>query len=68
MNKLEEILNTPDVSNIGHFIDVDLKHPDKSKEKARNLPFAPEKKVIRKDDYNDCMKKIKPKKYLKAKN
>ena len=28
MNKLEEILNTHDDSDIGYFIAVDLKYPD----------------------------------------
>ena len=26
--KLEDILNTPDDSNIGYFVQVDLKHPN----------------------------------------
>ena len=32
MNKLEEILNTPD-DNIGYFIEVDLNYPEDIKEK-----------------------------------
>ena len=31
--KLEKILNTPDDSGIGYFIEVDLTYPDKIKEK-----------------------------------
>ena len=34
MNWLEKILNTPDVSDIGYFIEVDLKYPDNIKEKT----------------------------------
>ena len=31
---LEEILNTPDGSDIGYFVEVDLKYPDNIKEKT----------------------------------
>ena len=37
--KLESVLNTPDDSNIGYFIEVDLKYPNKRKEKTKNFPF-----------------------------
>ena len=40
MNWLEEILNTPD--EIAYFLEVDLKYPDKIKEKSKNFPFCPE--------------------------
>ena len=39
--KLEEILNTPDDSDIGYFIEIDLKYPNNIKEKTKNFPFAP---------------------------
>ena len=42
--KLEDILNTPDYSDIGYFIEVDLNYPDNIKEKTQNFPFAPVKK------------------------
>ena len=42
MNWLEEILNTPDGSDIGYFVEVDLKYPDNIKEKTKNFPFCPE--------------------------
>ena len=42
--ELEDILNTPDDSDIGYFIEVDLTYPDNIKEKTKNFPFAPEKK------------------------
>ena len=39
---LEDIINTPDDSNIGYFVEVDLKYPDIIKQKTKNFPFAPE--------------------------
>ena len=44
--KLKNLLNTPDVSDTGFFIEVDLKYPDNIKEKTKHFPFAPEKKLI----------------------
>ena len=67
MNKLKEILNTPDDSGIGYFVEVDLKYPVNIKEKTKNFPFCPENKKIDPDKYNDFMKKIKPKNYTKSK-
>ena len=40
--KLEDIINTPDDNDIGYFIEVDLKNPDKIKEKTKIFPFVPE--------------------------
>ena len=42
MNKLDEILNTPNDSDIGYFIEVDLKFPDNIKQKSIIFPFCPE--------------------------
>ena len=69
-NWLVGILNTPDDSDIGYFIEVDLRYPDNIKEKTKNFPFCPENKIIHKDKYNDndYMKQIKPKKYAKSTN
>ena len=39
--KLEDILNTPDDSDIGYFIEVDLNYSDNMKEKTKQFPFAP---------------------------
>ena len=64
---LEEILNTLDDNEIGYFLEVDLKYPDNIKEKTKNFPFCPENKKINPDNYNDYMKKIKPKIYTKSK-
>ena len=60
---LKEILNAPDDSDIGFFIEADLKYPDNIKEKTKHFPFCPENRKINPDKYNDCMKKIKPKNY-----
>ena len=67
MNKLEEILFTPDDSDFGYFVEVDLSYPDNIKEKTKNFPFCPETELIQKDEYNDYMKKIKQKNYTQAK-
>ena len=66
-NWLEKTLYTPDDSDIGYFLEVDLKYPDNIKEKTKNFPFCPENKKIDPDKYNDYMKKIKPKNYTKSK-
>ena len=41
MNWLDEILNTPDNSEIGYFLEVDLKYPDNIKQKTKYFPFCP---------------------------
>ena len=66
-NWLEEILNTPDDSDIGYFVEVDLKYPDNIKEKTEHFPFCPENKTIDPDKHNDYMNKIKPNNYTKSK-
>ena len=43
-NWLEEILNTPGDSDIGYFLEVDLKYLDDIKEKIKHFPFCPENK------------------------
>ena len=64
---LNDILNAPDDSDIGYFIEVDLKYPDNIKQKTKNFPFAPENKKINPDSFNDYMKKIKPDNYTATK-
>ena len=44
--QLEDILNTPDDSDIGFFIEVDSIYRDEIIEKTKNFPFAPEKNLI----------------------
>ena len=67
MNWLEKKLNTSDDSDIGYFLEVDLKYLDNIKEKTKNFSFCPENKKINPNKYNDYMNKIKPKKYTKSK-
>ena len=67
VNKLEEISYTPGDSDIGYFIEVDSRYSDNKKEKTENFANAPENKIIHKDKFNDYMRKIKPKKFTKAK-
>ena len=65
--KLEDVLNTPDDSNIGYFIEVDLSYPINIKEKTKNFPFAPVNKKINPDKFSDYMKEIKPDTYIQTK-
>ena len=64
---LEDILNTRDDSDIGYFVEVDIKYPDNIKQKTKNFPFAPENKKINPDTFNDYMKEIKPDNYTSTK-
>ena len=57
---LEKILNTPDESEIGYFVEVDLKYPNNIKKKTKNFPFCPENKKIDQNKYNEYMKSMKP--------
>ena len=65
--ELEDILNTPDDSDVGFFIEVDLKYPNNIKEKTKNLPFAPVNKKIIPAKFSDYMKEIKPDTYIQTK-
>ena len=65
--KIEDILNNPDDSDIGYFIEVDLTYPDNIKEKTKHFPFAPVKRKINLDDFNGYMKTIKPDTYTQVK-
>ena len=64
--KLEDMLNTPDDSNIGYFIEVDLTYTNNIKEKTKNFPFAPANKKINPDKFSDYMKEIKPDTYIQT--
>ena len=64
---LDEILNTPDDSEIGYFLEVDLKYPDDIKQKSKYFPFCPENKKINPNKYNEYMKSMKPENYTKSK-
>ena len=64
---LEDILNTSDDSDIGYFVEVDIKSPDNIKQKTKNFPFAPENKKINPNTFNDYTKEIKPDIYTQTK-
>ena len=66
-NWLDKILNTPDDSEIGYFLEVDLKYPDNIKQKTKYFPFCPENKKIDSNKYNEYMNTIKPENYTKSK-
>ena len=61
---LEEILNTPDNSDIGYFLEVDLEYPHNIGQKTKHFPFCPENKSIPKHDFGPYMKSIMPKNYV----
>ena len=63
---LDEILNTPDDSEIGYFLEVDLKYPDSIKEKTKCFSFCPENKKINPKKYNEYIKSIKTENYTKS--
>ena len=65
--KLEDILNTPDDSIIGYFIEVDLTYPNNIKVKTKNFPFAPVNKKINPDKFSDYVKEIKLDTYIQTK-
>ena len=54
--KLEDIINTPDVSDIGYFVEVALIYPDRIEEKTKQFPLAPENKKINPDNFSDYAK------------
>ena len=53
---LEDILNTPDVCDIGYFIEVDLTYPNNIKKKTKNFPYAPVNKKINPNKLSDYIK------------
>ena len=65
--KLETILNTPDNSEIGYFVECDLIYPDNIKEKTKHFPFCPENKISPQDEFSDYMNEIKPDNYTPCK-
>ena len=64
---LEERLNTPDDSDIGYFLEVDIEYPQNIRDKTRHFPFCPEFKFISKDHFGPYMKSIVPKNYVSHK-
>ena len=51
--KLDDILNTPDDSEIGYFVEVDLKYPDNIKEKTKYFPFCPDNNISPQDKFTN---------------
>ena len=64
--KIEHILNALDDSDIGDFVEADLKYPDNIKERTENFPFAPVNKKTNPDIFNDYMKEFKPDTYIQT--
>ena len=65
--KLEDILDTPDDSEVGYFVEVDLKYPEGIREKTVNFPFCPDNKFSPQDKFTEYMKKMKQDSYAKCK-
>ena len=65
--KLEDILSTPDISDIGYFVEVDLIYPDNIKRKSKQFTFAPENKKINPDNFTTYMNKNKSNTYTQTK-
>ena len=42
---LNEILNTADDNDIGYFLEVDLSYPYIIRQKTKQFPFCPDKKI-----------------------
>ena len=65
--KLEDILNTSDNSEVGYFVEVDLKYPEGIRENTKNFPFCPENKFSPQDKFSEYMKKMKQDSHAKCK-
>ena len=64
---LNEILNTPDNSDIGYFLKVNLSILITKDKKTNDFPFAPENKEINPNFFSDYMKEVKPDTYTQTK-
>ena len=65
--KLEEILNTPDDSEIGYFVECDLKYPDNIKQKTNIFHFVLMNKFSPQNKFTPYMNEIKPDSYTQCK-
>ena len=54
--KLEDILKTPDDSDIVHLVETDLKYSIEIKENSKNFPFCPENEKTNPDTYTQTKK------------
>ena len=68
MNKFEETLNTLDDNDIGYFVEVDLKYPNRIGQRTKKFPIAPENKVSSQDKFSKYMNSIKPDDYTERKD
>ena len=66
-NILLSILNTPDDSQIGYFVECDLSYSDNIKEKTKNFSFCPGNKISLQDKFSNYMNEIKPDNYTPCK-
>ena len=64
--ELEDILNTPDDSDRGYFVEADLIYPDNIKQKTKSFPYTPVNKKINPDNFSDYMKEIEPDTYVQS--
>ena len=62
--KLEDNLNTPDDSDVGYFVEVDLIYADNI-EQSKKIPIC--SCQINPHDFKDCMKLVKPDTYTQTK-
>ena len=63
--KLEDILITPDDSDVGYFIECDFSFRDNIREKIKNFPVCPENKISPQDNFSDYMNEMKPTNYTR---
>ena len=64
---LEGISNSPNGSDMGYFVEVDLKYPDNIKEKTKKLTFAAKNNVSPHQKFTKQMNDFKPDVYTKNK-
>ena len=57
-------MNTPDNSDIGYFLEVDLSYLYKMRQKNIYFPICPENKSESEDVFDDYMTRIKPKNFM----
>ena len=65
--KLEDILDIDDDSDIGYFVEFDLKTPAQFEEKTKNFPFCSVNKISPKVKFGKNMRKLKPDNYTQKK-
>ena len=58
-DKLQDMLITPDYSDIGYFLEIDLLYPKNIKKKAKNFPFCLESKISPQSEVSDYLKEVK---------